>query len=148
VAPRGNKVASSVERRGTRAAAALLFALVLCATLAGCGSYASQAEKHLTEASSEVAGAAYVLDRFEAGEVSGPFVRSSLQQYARAMQSTDQSLQSLKPPRDAREDHVRAVGALSRAQALAQEAGREGVESGEAANLARHLRGLEEELKA
>ncbi len=137
-----------MEKRGRRPAGAQLFALVLCAALAGCGSYASQAEKYLTEARSEVAGTAYVLERFEAGEISGPFVRSSLQQYAKAMQSTNQSLQSLKPPPDARKEHVRAVGALSRAQALAQEAGREGVEPGEAAGEARRLRGLEEELKA
>ena len=137
----------SIGRLARRiAGSVLLCALVLCA--AGCGSYASQAEKYATEASSEVAGTAYVLERLQAGEVSGPFVRSSLQQYAKAMQSTGQSLQGLEPPPGAREEHERAVEALSRAQDLAQEAGRKGVEPAQAEDLARRLRDLEGELKA
>jgi hypothetical protein len=141
VAPRANTVASSNEKRGRRTAGVLLIALVLCAALAGCGSYASQAEKYLTEASSEVAGTAYVLERFGAGEVSDAFVRSSLEQYAEAMQSTSRSLQSLKPPPGARDEHERTVESLSRAQALAREVGREGVESDGATDLARRLKG-------
>ena len=138
--------ASSMRKR--RTAGTLLCAFILCAALAGCGSYASQAEKYETEASSEVAGTTYVLERFGAGEVSEPFVRSSLQQYAKAMQSTGQSLQRLKPPPGAREEHERAVEALSRAQDVTQEAGREGVEPAQAEDLARRLRDLEGELKA
>jgi hypothetical protein len=138
--------ASSIKKR--RTAGILLWAFILCAALTGCGSYASQAEKYLREASSEVAGTAYVLERFGAGEVSGPFVRASLQQYAKAMQSTGHSLQRLEPPPGAREEHERAVEALSRAQDLAQEAGRKGVEPAQAEDLARRLRDLERELKA
>jgi hypothetical protein len=148
VVPRGDTIAASVESRGRAKARTLLSALVLCAALTGCGSYASRAEKYLTEASSEVAGTAYVLERFGAGEVTGSFLRSSLEQYAKAMQSTSRSLQSLEPPPGARAEHGRAVAALSRARTLAQEAGREGVGPGEAAHLARRLRGLEEELEA
>jgi hypothetical protein len=144
----GSTLASSIKEHCHRRAGILLCALVLCATVTGCGSYASQAEKYLSEASSEVAGAAYVLERFEAGEVSGPFVRSSLQQYAKAMQSTSQSLRSLEPPPGAHKEHERAVEALSRAQALAHEAGRGRVEQDEAKELARRLSNLEEELKA
>jgi hypothetical protein len=142
----GSANGSSMKKR--RTAGTLLCACILCAALAGCGSYASQAEKYLKEASSEVAGTTYVLERFGAGEVSEPFVRSSLQQYAKAMQSTGQSLQRLDPPPGAREEHERAVEALSRAQDLTQEAGREGVEPAEAEDLARHLRDLQGELTA
>jgi hypothetical protein len=144
----GNTVASSIKERGHRITGTLLSVLVLCTALAGCGSYAAKAGKYLAEASSEVAGAAYVLERFGTGEVSGPFVRSSLEQYAKAMQSTSQSLHSLKPPSGARKEHERAVEALSRAQALTHEVGREGVEPDEATKVARQLRDLEEELRA
>ena len=138
-----------MKQRGQRTAGILLTSFVRCAALAGCGSsYASQAEKYLTEASSEVAGTAYVVERFGAGEVSGPFARSSLQQYAKAMQSTSRSLQSLKPPPGARKGYERAVEALSRAQALAWEVGHEGIEPSEATQLARRLGDIEEELKA
>jgi hypothetical protein len=145
VARAGNTV-SSIERRARRCAGTLLLcALVLCA--AGCGSYSSQAEKSMTEASSEVAGTAYVLERFGAGEVSGPFVRSSLQQYAKAMQSTAQSLRSLKPPPEARTQQERAVEALDRSRRLVQEAGQKGVPRQEASQLAKRLRVFGEELK-
>jgi hypothetical protein len=139
-------VPSTEKRASLRiAGVVLLCALVLCA--AGCGSYASQAEKYTTEASSEVAGTVYVLERFHAGEVSGPFVRSSLQQYAKAMQSTTQSLRSLKPPPEARTQQERAVEALDRSQRLAQEAGQKGVPRQEASQLAKRLRVFGEELK-
>ena len=124
----------------------VLLLVVLSLLLVGCGSYASQAEKYSTEARSEVAGSAYVLERFGAGEVSGAFVKASLQQYAAAMQSTAQSLRNLKPPPDARPRQERAIKALDRAQHLVQEAGQKGVARREAPQLATRLRGFEEEL--
>ena len=143
---RRRDTAPPLEKRARRIAGTLpLCALVLCA--AGCGSYASQAEKYTTEASSEVAGTAFVLERFQAGEVSGPFVRSSLQQYAKAMQSTAQSIGSLKPPPEARTQQERAVEALDRSQRLAREVGEKGIPRQEASQLARRLRVFGEELK-
>jgi hypothetical protein len=117
-----------------------LMLVVLSLLLVGCGSYASQAEKYSTEAKSDVAGSAYVLERFGAGEVSAAFVKASLQQYATAMKSTAQSLRSLKPPPDARTRQERSVEALDRAQRLVQKAGQKGVTRGEAPQLARRLR--------
>jgi hypothetical protein len=138
--------APPIEKRARRiAGSVLLCALVLCA--AGCGSYASQAEKYMTEARSEVAATAYVLGSFQAGDVSEPFVRSSLQQYAKAMQSTTQSLRSLEPPPEARTQQERAVEALDRSQRLAQEVGEKGVPRQEASQLAERLRVFGEELK-
>jgi hypothetical protein len=143
---RRRDTAPPLEKRARRIAGTLLLcALILCA--AGCGSYASQAEKYTTEASSEVAGTAFVLERFQAGEVSGPFVRSSLQQYAKAMQSTAQSLGNLKPPPEARTQQERAVEALDRSQRLAREVGEKGIPRQEASQLARRLRVFGEELK-
>lgn len=101
----------------------------------------------MTEARSEVAATAYVLGSFQAGDVSEPFVRSSLQQYAKAMQSTGQSLGSLKPPPEARPQQERAVEALNRSQRLAQEAVQRGLPRREASRLAERLRVLGEELK-
>jgi hypothetical protein len=139
-------VPSTEKRASLRiAVVVLLCALVLFA--AGCGSYASQAEKYTTEASSEVAGTAYVLERFQAGEVSGPFVRSSLQQYAKAMQSTAQSIGSLKPPPEARTQQERVVDALDHSQRLTRELGEKGVTRQEASQLARRLRAFNQELK-
>ena len=57
----------------------LVFLLAISLITAGCSSYASQSEKNLSEASSDIAGTTYVLEQFGNEEVSGPFVRSSLQ---------------------------------------------------------------------
>ncbi len=102
----------------------LLFLLVLSLITVGCGSYASQAE-----------------------EVTGPFVRSSLQEYAKAMQKTEKTLQSFQPPPEDKQRHEQAVEVLSQAQQLVQEAGEEGVSRQEAPELAQRLRGFGEELK-
>jgi hypothetical protein len=107
-----------------------LVLLVLSFVAAGCGSYTSQAEKYSTEARSEVAGSAYVLERSRAGEVSDTLVKTSLQQYSTAMKSTAQSLKRLNPPPEARIRPERAVEALDRAQCLVQEAGQQGVTRG------------------
>ncbi len=136
------------DSRERRAGRFLVVLLALCALLGGCGSYASQAEKYSTEARSEVAGTAYVLEQFSAGEVSAPFIRSSLQQYARAMQQTAKSLRNLNPPPSARTEHERGIEALSRAQTLVQEAGREGVQPKEAPELAQRLERFGEEMKS
>jgi len=125
----------------------LLFLLVLSLATAGCGSYASQAEKNLAKASSDIAGAAYVLEQFGNGEVSGAYNRTSLQEYAKSMQKTEKSLQNLNPPPADEEQHGRVVDALSQAQNLVQEAGQEGVSRAEARELARRLEGFGEELK-
>lgn len=125
----------------------LLFLLVLSLITVGCGSYASQAEKNLTKASSDIAGAAYVLEQFGNGEVSGPYNRTSLQEYAKSMQKTEKSLQNLNLPPADEEQHERAVDALSRAQNLVQETGQEGVSREEAPELARRLERFGEELK-
>lgn len=116
----------------------LLAAALLVA--AGCGSYRSQAGKYLTEARSQALGSAYALDRFGDGEVSGPFLRASLQQYAIAMKSTARSIAGLEPPPGDGEEHRREVEAVYRAQGLVQEAGHEGVDSQKAPELAQKLR--------
>ena len=132
---------------GPRAKKFLLFLLVLSLITVGCGSYTSQAEQNLTKASSDIASAAYVLEQFGNGEVSGPYNRTSLQEYAKSMQKTEKSLQNLNPPPPDEERHERAVDALSQAQNLVQEAGQEGVSREEAPGLARRLKGFGEELK-
>jgi hypothetical protein len=126
----------------------LLFLLFISLIAAGCGSYASQSEKNLSKASSDVAGATYVLEQFGNGEVTGPFARSSLQEYAKSMQKTEKTLQSLQPSPGDEKQHEQAVEALSQAQRLVQEVGQEGVSRQEAPELARRLRGFGEELKA
>ena len=137
----------SVTTCEPRAKKFLLFLLVLSFVTVGCSSYASQAEKNLAKASSDIAGAAYVLEQFGNGEVSGPYNRTSLQEYAKSMQKTEKSLQNLNPPPPDEERHERAVDALSQAQNLVQEAGQEGVSREEAPGLARRLKGFGEELK-
>src|SRR5919199_6851060 len=126
----------------------LVFLLAISLITAGCSSYASQSEKNLSKASSDVTGATYVLEQFGNEEVSGPFVRASLQEYAKSMQKTEKTLQSLQPPPGDKKQHEQAVEALSQAQHLVQEAGQEGVSRQEAPELARRLRGFGEELKA
>ena len=126
----------------------LLFLLSASLIATGCSSYASQSEKNLAKASSDVAGATYVLEQFGNDEVSGPFTQSSLQQYAKSMQKTEKTLQSLQPPPGDKKQHEQAVEALSQAQRLVQEVGQEGVSRQEAPELARRLRGFGEELKA
>jgi hypothetical protein len=125
----------------------LLLLLLISLVTAGCGKYSSQAEKYLTQARSQVLRAAYTLERFGDGEVSGTFARTSLQQYAKAMQKTGQTLKSLKPPPAARTRHERAVEALSRAQRLVQEKGKQGIEPNEAQELAGRLKELVKELR-
>ncbi len=145
--PPGDVQNTSPGTRGPRTKKSLLFLLAISLITAGCGSYASQSEKNLSKASSDVAGATYVLEQFGNGEVSGPFARSSLQEYAKSMQKTYKTLQSLQPPPEDKEQHERAVEALSQAQSLVQEKGQEGVSRQEAPELARRLRGFGEELK-
>ena len=137
----------SAGPRDPRAKRFLLFLLFISLIATGCGSYASQSEKNLAEASSEVAGAAYVMEQYGNGEVTGPFARSSLQEYAKSMLKTEKTFQSLQPPSEDKEQHERAVEALSRVQSLVQEAGHEGVSRQEAPEFARRLRGFGEELK-
>ncbi len=136
------------DSRERRAGRFLVVLFALCALLGGCGSYASQAEKYSTEARSEVAGTAYVLEQFGAGEVSTPFTSSSLQQYAKAMHQTVKSLRGLTPPPSARAGHEREIEALSRARTLVQEAGQAGVEPKEAPELAQRLERFGEEMKS
>ena len=88
-----------------------------------------------------------MLEQFGNEEISGPYTRSSLQEYAKSMQKTGKTLQSLRPPPADRKQHERAVEAMSQAQDLVQEAGQQGVSRREAPELARRLRGLGEELK-
>jgi hypothetical protein len=102
---------------------------------------------NLTKASSEVAGVTYVLEQFGNDEVSRPFTRSSLQEYAKAMQKTEKALQSLQPSPEYETQHNQAVEALSQVRRLVQEAGQEGVSRQEAPELARRLRGFAEELE-
>jgi len=102
---------------------------------------------NLTKASSEVAGVTYVLEQFGNDEVSRPFTRSSLQEYAKAMQKTEKALQSLQPSPEYEKQHEQAVEALSQMRRLVQEAGQEGVSRQEAPELARRLRGFAEELE-
>ncbi len=145
--PSGDVQNTSAETQGPGTKKFLLFLLFISLIAAGCGSYASQSEKNLSKASSDVAGATYVLEQFGNGEVTGPFARSSLQEYAKSMQKTEKALQSLQPPPEDKEQHERAVEALSQAQSLVQEKGQEGVSRQEAPELARRLRGFGEELK-
>ena len=126
----------------------MLSLLTVSLLATGCGSYVSQAEKSLAKASSEVEGATYVLERYGAEEVTGPFTWSSLQEYAKSMQKTEKTLQSLQPPSADKQQHEQAVGALSQAQRLVQEAGQKGASRQEAPELARRLRGFGEELEA
>ena len=126
----------------------MLLLLTISLITAGCGSYTSQSEKNLSKASSDIAGATYVLEQFGNDQVSGPYTRSSLQEYAKSMQKTEKTLQSLQPPPEDKKQHEQAVEALSRAQDLAQKAGQEGVSRQQAAELAQRLRGFGEDLKA
>ena len=87
-----------------------------------------------------------MLEEFGNGEVSGPYTTSGLQEYARSMQKTEKTLQSLQPPSEDKQ-HEQAVEALSQAQRLVQEAGQEGISRQEAPELARRLRGFGEELE-
>ena len=132
---------------GPMAKKTLLALLSVSLLTTGCGSYASQSEKNLSKASSDVAGATYVLEQFGNGEVTGPFARSSLQEYAKSMQKTYKTLQNLQPPPEDKKQHERAAEALSQAQRLVQEKGREGVSRQEVPEDARRLRGFGEELK-
>ena len=133
--------------RDRRIAAALLLLSVVLLLTAGCGGYSSQAGKYLTEARSQVLGSAYALEHFGDGEVSGPFLRASLEQYAIAMKSSVRSINSLKPPPGAREEHRREVESVSRAQRLVQRAGHRGVDPQRAPELAQKLRRITQELK-
>jgi hypothetical protein len=124
----------------------LVLLTALAPLCAGCGSYASQAEKTLTEARSEVAGAAFVLGSFRSGEVSSPFTHSSLTEYAKAMQKSEQTLRDLDPPPHAEARHEEQLQALSRAHRLVQESAKRELQPGEARQLARRLEGLHGEL--
>ena len=126
----------------------LVFVLAASVIATGCSSYASQSEKNLSKASSDIAGTTYVLEQFGNDEISGPYTRSSLQEYAKSMQKTEKTLESLQPPPGDKKQHEQAVEALSQAQRLVQETGQEGVSRQEAPELARRLRGFGEELKA
>jgi hypothetical protein len=136
-----------VRTCGSKAKKILLSLLVVSLVATGCGSYASQSEKNLAKASSDVAGATYVLEEFGNGEISGPYSVSGLQEYAKSMQKTEKTLQSLQPPSADKQEHEQAVEALSQAQRLVQEAGQEGVSRQEAPELARRLGGYGEELE-
>jgi hypothetical protein len=126
----------------------LLFVLGISLIVTGCSAYASQASKYLTQGRSEVLGSAYTLERFGEGQVSGPFLQASLEQYAEAMKSTTQSISSLKPPPGARKEHQQQVAAMYRAQELVQDVGQKGVDPKRAARVAQKLRGIVQELKA
>ena len=138
---------SDARTRKVRIIRALLLLPVIFLVAAGCGAYSAQAGKYLTEARSQVLGSAYALERFGDGEVSAPFLRASLEQYAIAMKSSARSINSLKPPPDAREEHRREVEAVSRAQRLVQRAGHRGVDPQRAPELAHKLRRITQELK-
>jgi hypothetical protein len=138
---------SDARTRKVRIMVALLLLPVIFLVAAGCGGYSAQAGKYLTEARSQVLGSAYALERFGDGEVSAPFLRASLEQYAIAMKSSARSINSLKPPPGAREEHQREVEAVSRAQRLVQTAGYRGVDPQRAPELAQKLRRITQELK-
>ena len=138
---------SDAQTRKVRIMGALLLLPVIFLVAAGCGGYSAQAGKYLTEARSQVLGSAYALERFGDGEVSAPFLRASLEQYAIAMKSSARSINSLKPPSGAREEHRREVEAVSRAQRLVQRAGHRGVDPQRAPELAHKLRRITQELK-
>ena len=89
-----------------------------------------------------------MLEEFGNGEISGPYTAAGLQEYAKSMQKTEKTLQSLQPPSEDEQRHEKAVEALSQAQRLVQEAGQEGASRQEAPELARRLRGFGEELEA
>lgn len=125
----------------------LLLVLLISLLTAGCGKYSSQAEKYLTQARSQVLGTTYTLERFGDGKVSSTFARTSLQQYAKALQKTGQTLKSLKPPPAARKRHERAVEALTHAQRLVQQKGNRGIEPDEAQELAGRLKDLVKDLR-
>ena len=143
---KGCDLSDARKRKGRTTAALLLLAVVFLAA-AGCGGYSSQAGKYLTEARSQALGSAYALERFGDGEVSDPFLRASLEQYAIAMKSTAQSISSLKPPPGAREEHRREVEAVSRARSLVQRVGHRGIDPRRAPELAHKLRRITGELK-
>ncbi len=136
--------APSYRKRGR---VPLLLVLSVSLIIAGCGSYASQAGKYLSQGRSQVLGSAYTLERFGDGEVSTPFLQASLQQDATAIKSTAQSISSLKAPPGAREEHQRQVAAIYRAQRLVQGMGQRGVDPGTAPELAQKLRGIAKELQ-
>jgi len=143
---KGHKLYPARTRDRRIAAALLLLSVVLLLTT-GCGGYSSQAGKYLTEARSQVLGFAYALARFGDGEVSGPFLRASLEQYAIAMKSTARSISGLKPPPDDIAENQREVEALSRARGLVQEAGHRGIDPQRAPELAQKLRRITGELR-
>ena len=138
---------SDARTRKVRITGALLLLAVVFLVAAGCGGYSAQAGKYLTEARSQVLGSAYALERFKDGEVSAPFLRASLEQYAIAMKSSARSINSLKPPPGARKEHRREVEAVSRAQRLVQRAGHRGVDPQRAPELAHKLLRITQELK-
>ena len=138
---------SDARTRKVRIMVALLLLPVIFLVAAGCGGYSAQAGKYLTEARSQVLGSAYALERFGDGEVSAPFLRASLEQYAIAMKSSARSINSLKPPPGAREEHQREVEAISRARSLVQKAGHRGIDPQRALELAQKLRRITGELK-
>ncbi len=138
---------SDARTRKVRIMGALLLLPVILLVAAGCGGYSAQAGKYLTEARSQVLGSAFALERFGDGEVSAPFLRASLEQYAIAMKSTSQSIAGLEPPHGDREEHRREVEAVSRARNLVQEAGHEGIDPRKAPDLAQKLRRITRELR-
>lgn len=126
----------------------LLILMFIAGISAGCGGgYASQADQTLTEARSEVAGAAYVLDKVAAGQVSEAFAESSMREYAKAMQKTGKSLRELQPPPEGKEKHERSAEAFSEAQQLVEGAGKKGISRQEASGMAQRLKDLEGMLK-
>ncbi|MDQ3863668.1 MAG: hypothetical protein M3317_09245 [Actinomycetota bacterium] len=135
----------SPRTRKVRITVSLL--LLAAVFLAGCGGYSAEAGKYLTQARSQALGSAYALERFGDGEVSAPFLRASLEQYAIAMKSSARSISSLKPPPGARKEHRREVEAVSRARSLVQKAGQRGIDPQRAPQLARKLRRITQELK-
>jgi hypothetical protein len=138
---------SDARTRKVRITVALLPLAVVFLAAASCGGYSSQAGKYLTEVRSQVLGSAYALERFGDGEISAPFLRASLEQYAIAMKSSAQSISSLKPPPGARKEHRREVEAVSRARSLVLKAGHRGIDPQRAQELARKLRRITGELK-
>lgn len=138
---------SDSQTRKQSIAACLFLLLGNSLIIAGCGGYTSQADKYLSQGRSQVLGASYTLERFGDGEVSGPFLRASLQQDAKAMKSTARSIRGLKPPPDAKEEHRRQVAAISRAQSLVLGVGKSGVGSKRAPELAHKLKGIAKELR-
>ena len=147
ILPRKRLDHSGAQTRKQTIAACLFLLLGSSLIITGCGGYTSQADKYLSQGRSQVLGASYTLERFGDGEVSGPFLRASLQQDAKAMKSTARSISSLKPPPDAKEAHRRQVAAISRAQSLVLGVGKSGVGSKRAPELAHKLKGIAKELR-